>query len=296
MKAPNFRYEKVTTIADAVSLLARHDGGAVPLAGGQSLLATLNLRLSAPELLVDITGIDELRGISYADGVVRIGALSRHVEIMQSDVIRAHLPLMRHAMAHVAHAAIRNRGTIGGSVAYGDPAAELPTCIVALDATIVIEGPDRRRTVKARDFYRGLFDSDIVPGELIVEFLIPAQSPSQRWSFLELSRRRGDFALAGVAMTVALELDRIKSATLVYFGCSDYPTVAQPISTAITQWRPTDSDLRWVDDAVRASLNVQDTPGYRASTKLQLANVLTKRALQEIADPDRPFYDPPHHP
>lgn len=292
MKAASFRYEKVSTLVEAIDLLARHEGAAVPLAGGQSLIATLNLRLSMPELLVDITGIEELRGISCANGIVRIGALTRHVEVLNSDIVKAQLPLMREAVTHVAHAAIRNRGTIGGSVAYGDPAAELPTCIVALDATIVIEGLKGRRTIAARDFYSGLFSTDISPDELIVEFLVPVQSPPQRWSFLELSRRRGDFALAGIAMTAAVESDRVEAATVVYFGCSDYPAVAQPISAEIARWCVTNADLDWVDDIVRASLSVQDTPGYRADTKLQLATVLTKRALRQIADSDRVFCDP----
>jgi carbon-monoxide dehydrogenase medium subunit len=287
MKAPNFSYEKARSLSEAISILVEHDGDAVPLAGGQSLMATLNLRLSSPKVLVDITGLDELKGISLDNGFVRIGALTRHVELLRSGLIRQALPLLGNAVGYVAHAAIRNRGTIGGSVAYADPAAELPACVVTLDAVILIEGPSGRRQVAAENFFKGLFETDLQPGELIVEFLIPAQSKTQKWSFLEISRRRGDFAMAGISVVADVFDDVIASARVAFFGCSDYPAVARETSQASRGRRLDDVALDWVDAAVARDLVVQDTPGYRADTKLRLATVLTKRAFRQLAFPSQ---------
>lgn len=282
MKAPNFSYEKPSTLAQAVDLLVRHDGAAVALAGGQSLLATLNLRLSSPEVLVDITGLSELKGISLDGDLVRIGALTRHVDLLQSPIVQTHLPLLGEAIHHVAHAAIRNRGTIGGSVAYADPAAELPACVVALNATIVLQGGEGSRRVPAHAFFRGLFDTDLRPGELIVEFLIPVQAKQQTWAFLELSRRRGDFALAGVAMVADADGSRIAAARVVFFGCSDFPARAEAVAASMQGRALPVTEFDWVDEALATDLVLEDTPGLRAETKRRMASVLAKRALARL--------------
>jgi len=163
MKAPNFAYAKPASLNEALELLSAHAGAAVPLAGGQSLMATLNLRLSAPELLVDLGALDELRGIAEDGDAVAIGALTTHSEVAQSPLVRRALPLIARAMRDVAHVAIRNRGTLGGSLAYADPAAEMPACCVALDATLVVAGRAGRREIPAAQFYKGLFETALDP-------------------------------------------------------------------------------------------------------------------------------------
>ena len=214
------------------------DGDAVPVAGGQSLLAGLNMRLSAPKLLVDIGDLRELTGQSQAGGVVRLGALTRHGELLRSDLVRKHLPLLTQAAPHIGHIAIRNRGTLGGSLAYADPAAELPACAVALGATLVLGSRAGEREVKAEDFFKGLFETDLRPGELIVAVKFPGDAGGASAGFAELSRRHGDFALVGLAAVANMQRDRIDSARLVYFGCVDRAKVARAVSAAVVGLRP----------------------------------------------------------
>ena len=164
MKPAPFAYAKAKSLDHAIELLARPDGEARLLAGGQSLIATLNMRLSAPKLLIDLNGIGGLAGIAVKDGEVEIGALTRHAEAERSAEIARHAPLIALAMPHIGHAAIRNRGTLGGSIAFADPAAELPACLLALGGEVDIAGPNGRRTVKADDFFKGLFETALGPG------------------------------------------------------------------------------------------------------------------------------------
>ena len=164
MKPAPFAYAKAKSLDHAIELLARPDGEARLLAGGQSLIATLNMRLSAPKLLIDLNGVGGLAGIALKNGMIEIGALTRHVEAERSEEIAEHAPLIALAMPHIGHAAIRNRGTIGGSIAFADPAAELPACLVALGGEVEIAGPRGRRTVKADDFFKGLFETALGAG------------------------------------------------------------------------------------------------------------------------------------
>ena len=281
MKAPNFAYEKPATLDGALDLLAAN-AGAVPLAGGQSLMATLNLRLSAPDLLVDIGGLDELRGIRLQGDAVWIGALTTHAEVAASPVVRQHLPLIAEAIRHVGHVAIRNRGTFGGSLAYADPAAELPACSVALNATLMIAGRGRQREVAAEHFYKGLFETALEAGELIVGVRLPKQHPKQMWGFSELSRRHGDFALAGLAAVTTPDGDRIGDARLVYIGCTDRAKLAQGVARRLHGERLPLGESGWLPEAIAADLQPVDTPGLLASTKVQLAATLTRRILQHL--------------
>jgi len=194
VKAPRFSYVRADSVDHALRLLGEHGEEARILAGGQSLMPTLNMRLSQPGILIDINRLDALKGIALRDGVVRIGALTRHVEVMNSPVVAQNLPLIAEAMPHVAHVAVRNRGTFGGSIALADPAAEMPACILALGATLVVEGPRGRRSIAADDYFLGLYDTARRPDELLVEVLIPQEKPGYVSSFLELSRRHGDGA------------------------------------------------------------------------------------------------------
>jgi carbon-monoxide dehydrogenase medium subunit len=197
LKAPAFAYAKPASLAEALDLAARP--GAKVLAGGQSLIPSLNMRLSAPELLVDVTGIPELAGISLRNGVLRVGALTTHSQVEKSAEIRTHAPLLAQAAPHIAHPAIRNRGTLGGSLALADPAAEYPACAVALDAVFLLKSSRGERQVRAAEFFKGLFETDLKAGEILVAAEFPAARKGDRSVFLELARRHGDYAMIGLA-------------------------------------------------------------------------------------------------
>jgi carbon-monoxide dehydrogenase medium subunit len=283
MKSANFGYLRAHSLRHACDVLRAHEGEAVALAGGQSLLPGLNMRLSAPRLLVDIGELPELKGIHIGEGEVRIGALTRHAELLGSQILEERLPLLPRAAAHIAHAGIRNRGTLGGSLAYADPAAELPACAVALDATIVVAGSDGEREIRAQDFFTGLMETALRPGELIAALRCPVHAPGMRYAFAEFSRRRGDFAVAGIVICAQIALERIISARVVYFGCVDRAKLATAVSSALRGGPLQATD--W-DDAVKAverDLNPDDIPGWRAGTRLRLAKELTRRALGELA-------------
>jgi carbon-monoxide dehydrogenase medium subunit len=260
LKAPSFAYAKPRTLAEAFDLLERP--GARILAGGQSLIPSLNLRLSAPELLVDITGLAELRGIALEQDVVRIGALTTHADIERSAQIRKHLPLLADAVVHVAHPAIRNRGTFGGSVSLADPAAEYPACLVALDATIVLRSRANERMVRAEHFFKGLFEVDLREGELVAGAEISAFLKDERSVFLELARRQGDYAIVGLAGVTSASRKRI-----AFFGLGAKPVLLQPKSL----------------EEAKASIPAPSADLYNtAATKLHLAKVLLDRAWTKL--------------
>jgi aerobic carbon-monoxide dehydrogenase medium subunit len=194
VKAPSFAYAKPRTLAEALELAARPE--AKILAGGQSLIPALNMRLSSPELLVDITGLAELRHIRQAGKGLAIGALVTHTQLGASPEVAKHVPLLAQAVPHIAHAAIRNRGTLGGSLALADPAAEYPAVAVALQAVLTIASSRGERKVKADDFFKGLFETDLKPGEILTGAEFPSGGKS---AFLELARRHGDYAIIGLA-------------------------------------------------------------------------------------------------
>jgi carbon-monoxide dehydrogenase medium subunit len=198
LKAPAFAYTKPRVVAEALELLERHGDDARVLAGGQSLIPSLNMRLSSPQILIDI-GALPLKDVVVKGQHVSIGALATHSQIAASAEIRRHVPMLAEAVQHVAHPAIRNRGTLGGSLALADPAAEYPACAVALDATIVLQGRKGERRVRAKDFFKGLFETDLRPGELLVAAEFPIIKAGEKCAFLELARRHGDYAIVGLA-------------------------------------------------------------------------------------------------
>jgi carbon-monoxide dehydrogenase medium subunit len=263
LKAPSFAYAKPRALAEALELIERP--GAKALAGGQSLVPSLNMRLSSPELLVDITGIEDLKGISLEQGVVRIGALATHAEIGRSDVIAKHAPLLALAVPHIAHPAIRNRGTLGGSLALADPAAEYPACMLALEATLFVVGARGRRQVAAADFFKGLFETDLGPGELLAAVGIKAQLKDERCAFLELARRQGDYATVGLAAFAANGTKR-----LAYFGAADRPVLAHRAAKS--------EDLESARAALEEDLQPPADLYHSSATKLHLARVLLERA------------------
>lgn len=283
MKAPTFRYVRPRSLSEALDILAEEEG-AVPVAGGQSLLAGLNMRLSAPELLVDIENLDELRVLeSRQDGIV-LGALTRHREVLQSELLAEKLPLLPRAASHVAHVGIRNRGTLGGSLAYADPAAELPACCVALNATIVIASRAGTREIAAADFFKSLLETDLKRGELIVAVRFPVPQARMQTAFAELARRHGDFAIAGVVVVATEVSRRIDGARVVFFGCVDRAKIARNTTGSLLGSGLPIVFSKAIEEAVADDLEPDDTPGCRADTKLHLAQVLMRRALGQLSE------------
>jgi len=284
VKAPKFSYVRPDTVDQVLSLLGEHGEDARILAGGQSLMPTLNMRLSQPEILIDINRLDSLKGISIKDGIVRIGALARHAEVAESVVVAEHLPLIAEAMPHVAHVAVRNRGTFGGSVALADPAAEMPACALALGATFVLHGANGRREVAADDYFLGLYETARRPDELLVETLIPAQPAGSVSVFLELAQRHGDFAMAGIACVARIDGDKIVDARLVYFGSEDRPTLARKTMAAVTGAAWSQTTCNAASAALADDLDPMSNLQGSAAIKLHLQRVLTKRALDTVID------------
>jgi len=282
MKAPPLAYVRARSLAEVFDLLATHGDGAKLLAGGQSLLAALNMRLSAPELLIDISRLTELSGIQARDGVVRIGALTTHAEIERSPEIRKHLPLLAQAAPHIAHPAIRNVGTIGGSIALADPAAEWPACCVALDAQFVVAGKTGARPVAARDFFKGLYSTALRPGEVLthIEFRIPGAD--YRSAFVELAQRRGDYAIAGLAAVAKRAGGTLTDLRLAFLGMGQTPVLARSTMAAMEGKRAAADTIAAAAKALAKDLDPAADLYSSAATKLQLARVLTGRALAAL--------------
>jgi carbon-monoxide dehydrogenase medium subunit len=233
VKPAAFAYAKARSLDDAIRLLGAHKGEAKLLAGGQSLIATLNMRLSSPSLLIDINGVAGLDGISIRNGMVEIGAMTRHVTLERSSDIAKHAPLIARAMPHIAHPAIRNRGTIGGSLAYADPAAELPACLVALDGEVDIAGPGGKRSVNAGDFFKGLFETALGPHDVLSAVRFRAAATDTRVGFAELARRHGDYAMVGLAAVAKASGKGLSDVRLVYFGVGATPVRARKAEAAL---------------------------------------------------------------
>ncbi len=277
MKPAPFAYARARSVEDAVKLLGEHGDGAKLLAGGQSLMATLNMRLSQPNILIDLNGIPGLDSIALNGGDVAIGALVRHVTAATSAVVANHLPLIAMAMPHIGHPAIRNRGTIGGSIAFADPAAELPACFLALAGEAEIAGKDGPRRVQADDFFKGLYETAIGPDEMLTAIRLPAARPDMRYGFAELSRRHGDYALAGLAAAARADGASLTDVRLAYFGVGLTPLRARQAEAALAAGS--------VDDAVAAldaDLDPPDDIQETGAVKKHLAGVLLRRVAAQL--------------
>jgi len=278
LKPAPFAYQKARTLKEAVALLAKHKDDARLLAGGQSLIATLNMRLSQPALLIDINGIKGLDGIAKKGKFVEIGALARHAQVERSPVIAAHAPLIARAMPHIGHPAIRNRGTFGGSIAFADPAAELPACLVALDGEVDIAGPKGRRKVKADAFFKGLFETALRPQEMVAAVRFAAADKNSRVGFAELARRHGDYAIVGLAATAKADGKGLKDVRLAFFGIGATPVRARKSETALAKGD--------IDGAVALlDLDPHDDVQATAKVKKHLAGVLLRRVARQLMAP-----------
>jgi carbon-monoxide dehydrogenase medium subunit len=276
LKPAPFGYAKARSVDDAIALLARYADARL-LAGGQSLIATLNMRLAAPRLLIDINALDELKQIVRDGDTLVLGALVRHAEAERSVEVARHAPLIARALPHIAHPAIRNRGTMGGSIAYADPAAELPACLLALDGEVEIAGPAGRRRVRALDFFKGLFETALEPGDVLTAVRIPVARPDSRSGFAELARRHGDYALVGLAASARAEGAALKDVRLAFFGVGDMPLRARAAEAALERG----------EGAVAALAQDLDARGdvqASAAAKMHLAGVLLRRVAAQLAE------------
>jgi aerobic carbon-monoxide dehydrogenase medium subunit len=276
VKPAPFAYKKVRSLAEAVALLGEHKDARL-LAGGQSLIATLNMRLSAPSVLIDINGIGGLDGIAHKGGAVEIGALVRHAKAERSDAVAKHAPLLARALPHIGHAAIRNRGTLGGSIAFADPAAELPACLLALDGEVDATGPKGKRTIKAADFFKGLFETALGPQDVLTAIRIPAAGKDTRVGFAELARRHGDYAIVGLAASARADGKGVADVRLAFFGVGATAMRAKKAEAALASGN--------VDAAVAAlDLEPQDDVQATGAVKKHLAGVLLRRVAMQLLE------------
>ena len=282
MKAPSFAYSKPAQLAEVFDLLERYGDGAKLLAGGQSLIPSLNMRLSSPSVLVDITGLRDLVGIQVSGDTVRIGALTTHAEIESSTEIARSVPLLAQAVKQIAHVAIRNVGTFGGSVAFADPAAEYPAVCIALDATFVLASRTGERRVPARQFFKGIYATDLKPGEVLVAGELKVIGTGYRSAFLELARRVGDYAIVGVAGHAQVGGGRLADVRLAFLGAGDRPLLARNAATAIEGKAYDPAVVKAAQDALGKDLAPPADLYHSSATKLHLARVLTGRALAAL--------------
>ena len=284
MKPAPFAYAKPRTLDEVFDLLDRHGDSARLLAGGQSLVPTLAFRLSTPGLLIDLGAVPGLAGIAVEGSVVSIGAMTRHVAVERSDDIRRYVPLLAQAVPQIGHPAIRNRGTIGGSLAFADPAAELPACAVALDAKLVLAGRKGRRTVKASDFFKGLYETDLRPGEVLVAAEFPALRAGERQRFAELARRHGDYAMVGLAAHGKVDGTRVSGLRLAFFGVGSKPVLATRAMGELEGQNLSATAIALAADALRQDLDPPDDLNGSGKTKLHLARVMLSRVLGQMAE------------
>jgi carbon-monoxide dehydrogenase medium subunit len=281
MKASAFAYARATSVENALELLADQGDRAKVLSGGQSLMPAMNLRLISPELVVDIGGLAELRGIAVKEGILTIGALTRHVDLLKSSEIAAHAPLLVDAVAHVAHPAIRNRGTIGGSLAHADPASELPACMVALAATIIVRGPGGERRIAAKEFFTGIYETALSPQELLIAVELPVVPKQSTHFFREFARRHGDYAIVGLAAQAIIKGGRFADLRLGFFAVGDRPLLAgaagKLINVAVTPAVLSEA-LSALADELDPHEDHQATPAMRR----HLAKVLLARCVATL--------------
>ncbi|TKW78445.1 MAG: xanthine dehydrogenase family protein subunit M [Bradyrhizobium icense] len=283
MKASAFAYARATSVANALELLASHGEKARLLSGGQSLIPAMNLRLVSPELIVDIGELKELRGIAVRGETLVIGALTRHADLLKSSDIMKYAPLLAAAAAHVAHPAIRNRGTIGGSLAQADPASELPACMLALGAAIVVRGPGGERRIAAADFFTGIYETKLAPQDLLVAVELPVARKGSAHFFEEFARRRGDYAIVGLAAQAVLQGDRFTDLRLGCFAVGDRPVLAKA-AARLTGVAITPALLAEASAALSDELDPHEDQQATPAMRRHLAKVLLSRCVATLLD------------
>jgi carbon-monoxide dehydrogenase medium subunit len=284
MKLPPFEYACPTTLPEAVQLLAAADGDAKALAGGQSLVPMLAFRLAQPKLLVDLRKLADLRGIRVSEKGVALGAMVRWREIEDDARLDTAHPLLKAAVEHVAHYQIRNRGTVGGSVAHADPAAEMPGIAITCDAEIAVVGKSGARAIQAADFFQGPLMTALTPDEIIVEIRLPPWPTRRRWGFQEFARRRGDFALAAAALFYDLGArGKASNAHVGAIGVADRPLRLDAVEDVINGQTIDDATIAKAEAAASASVDPQSDIHASAAYRRALIGTLVERALKRAA-------------
>ena len=286
MKPPPFSYACPDSVHEALALLAEAGDGAKLLAGGQSLVPLLNLRMAWADAVIDLNRLSELDFIVQENGTLRVGALTRHRTLEVSDTVRAAQPLMARAASEVGHLAIRNRGTIGGSLVHADPAAEWPLVAVTLDAELLLRSHTDSRTVAARDFFVGPLTTTIEPDELLCEIRLPVAPERTRWGFQELCRRPGDFAIAAVACQLTLDDSRTcRAASLAVAGAHDVPLAVAEVAACLIGSRGEDAALAKAADTAAAAVDPPSDVHGSADFRRRMVRVLSRRALDQAWQP-----------
>jgi carbon-monoxide dehydrogenase medium subunit len=284
MKLPPFDYACPTTLPEAIELLASHDGDAKAIAGGQTLVPMLAFRLAQPTLLVDLRKLADLRGIRISDQGVTLGAMVRWRDIEDDDRLRTAHPLLKAAIAHVAHYQIRNRGTVGGSIAHADPAAEMPGIAITCDAEIAVVGKSGAHVIQAADFFQGALTTALTPDEIIVEIRLPAWPAGRRWGFQEFARRRGDFAMAAAAVFYDQDArGKARNAHVGVIGVGDRPLRLTAVEDVLNGESIDEATIAKADAATSAAVDPQDDIHASAAYRRSLVGTMVERALKNAA-------------
>jgi carbon-monoxide dehydrogenase medium subunit/6-hydroxypseudooxynicotine dehydrogenase subunit alpha len=284
LKPPPFAYHAPATVDDALRLLAQHGEAAKPLAGGQSLVPLLNFRLARPEHLIDLNGLGELAGIRRVAGALRIGAMTRHADLEASRLVRDHWPLLTEALSFVAHAQIRNRGTVGGSIAHADAAAELPVAFLALDAVVRTRSARGAREIRVEDLFVTHLTTTLEPDELLVEIEVPTQPPRTGHAFVEFARRHGDFALGGAAAVVTIGADgACERAAVALLGAGATPLLAREAGEALSGRRVDEAAAAEAAAAAVAGITPTGDIHGSAEYRRELIEVMARRAIEAAA-------------
>lgn len=282
MKNPAFNYHRPASLDEALVLLAEFGDEAKILAGGQSLLPVMALRLGRPEHIIDIGALDELKSIAVNDGIT-FGAMVRHAEAERSTAVANHAPLVAAALPYVGHRAIRNRGTVVGSIAHADAAAELPAVCLATSATMHIASTEGNRLVQAADFFEGYFTTAVQPNELLIAVDFPEPSPTTGGSVVEISRRHGDYAMCGLACSIDVPDGVISSAALSFFSVASTPVRIDEAEAVLIGSRPTKEAFAEAASIVSEALDPEDDIHATANYRRHIAGVLTRRGLEQAA-------------
>ena len=278
MKSPAFSYYEAKDLADAINI-KKTDDDAVILAGGQSLLPTLNMRLSNPSVLIDIGNINELKKIKVEDSHLIIGAMCSHSQLMNDLAVNEKLPILNKILSQIAHPAIRNKGTHGGSIAYGDPAAELPAFAVLVNAEIILSGPDGERTVSAKEFYKGLFETAINSDEILTSVKYPINFNDTKLFFDEVTRRHGDYAMAGLVGLIKQKNKINNEINLVFFGTGDKPNEAPKTCEYLLNNEYNYSDIK---DILKTDIDFASDVSSSSDMKAHLSTILVGRMIKEL--------------
>jgi carbon-monoxide dehydrogenase medium subunit len=283
MKLPPFDYACPTTLPEAIELLASHDD-AKPIAGGQSLVPMLAFRLAQPTLLVDLRKLADLRGIRISDAGVTLGAMVRWRDIEDDERLATAHPLLKAAIAHVAHYQIRNRGTVGGSIAHADPAAEMPGIAITCDAEIAVVGKSGAHVIQAADFFQGALTTALTPDEIIFEIRLPAWPAGRRWGFQEFARRRGDFAMAAAAVFYDQDArGKARNAHVGVIGVGDRPLRLTAVEDVLNGESVDEATIAKADAATSAAVDPQDDIHASAAYRRSLVGTMVERALKSAS-------------